>query len=145
MAMLRYKKTLDIVERFMIDSRIREYCTKICKGYCCGSCYTKSEEACHRHEKRRLSCSIYLCIELYERFSKEDCNTLSNAKWVISSEYRRFIHNNIYYRIPSREFFRKSRFLSEVICELDEDLTKRINIIMTKIINSNRNVRGRRG
>jgi len=141
MIMLRYKKTLDIVEKFMIDSRIREYCTKICKGYCCGSCYKKNEQACHRHEKRRLPCSIYLCIDLYERFSKEDDQILSKVKSIILEECRRLTRNNVYFSVPSRKFFRQSRFPSDIICRLDEDMAKRVNIIMTKLINDKTDIK----
>ena len=145
MAMLRYRKTLDIVERFMIDSRIREYCTDICKGDCCAGCYKNNKEACHRHEKRRLSCSIYLCLDFYKRISREDHRTLSNVKSVILKECRNFTYDNIYFKIPSKEFFRKSRFPSEVICELNEDVVKRINIIMTELINNNIDIKSHRG
>ena len=33
-----YKEALEVVEDFMIDSGIREYCEEICRGYCCGLC-----------------------------------------------------------------------------------------------------------
>ena len=57
-----YKEALSIIEKFMIESGIRWYCSKYCKGKCCRShnCYT-SEKACYKNEGRRLPCSIYIC------------------------------------------------------------------------------------
>lgn len=51
-----YQESLDIVEKFMIDSGIREYCESICKGKCCIGCYDSSN-ACFKNEGRRLACS----------------------------------------------------------------------------------------
>lgn len=58
-----YQETLEIVEKFMIDTRIREYCESICKGVCCGDCYD-SDYACSKNEGRRLPCSMFICKEL---------------------------------------------------------------------------------
>jgi len=57
---LDYFQTLERVERFMEASGFRKYCTEICRGRCCGGCYT-SEGACHKNEGRRLACSIFVC------------------------------------------------------------------------------------
>jgi len=51
------------MEQFMLESGIRQYCTEVCKGECCGECYS-SEFACHRNEGRRLKCSYYVCVDL---------------------------------------------------------------------------------
>lgn len=70
-----YQETLEIVEKFMIDSGIREYCEKICKGRCCGSCFD-SEKACFKNEGRRLPCSLYICGNL-----KRYLNSKLRDKW----------------------------------------------------------------
>lgn len=60
MGTLDYYQTLEIVENFMAKTGIRNFCTNVCKGNCCGRCYT-SENACHKHEGRRLTCSAFVC------------------------------------------------------------------------------------
>ena len=60
---ISYKDSLDIIEKFMEESGLRNYCTYICKGKCCGICYT-SKNACHKNEGRRISCSIFMCNQL---------------------------------------------------------------------------------
>jgi len=60
---MNYEETLNKVENFMVKSGIREFCTEVCQGYCCGNCYN-SKNACHRNEGRRLSCSVFLCANL---------------------------------------------------------------------------------
>ena len=57
---LGYEEVLEAVEKFMIDSGIRDYCTKNCHGQCCYSCFG-TDVACHANEGRRLACSVYLC------------------------------------------------------------------------------------
>jgi hypothetical protein len=60
MSTLDYHQTLEIVENFMTETGIRDFCTNVCKGSCCGKCYT-SDNACHKHEGRRLACSAFVC------------------------------------------------------------------------------------
>ena len=140
MSILDYRETLDIVEEFMVSSRIREYCTTICKGKCCTGCYEKNEEACHRQEGRRLSCSIFLCIPLYNYIPKDSYKVLINAKNAIIKEYHKFSKKNIYFYAPSEKFFKESRF-PEYICKLnDKNIIKEVNIAMTKLINYNRHL-----
>jgi len=139
MTMLRYKKTLDIVEKFMIDSRIREYCTDICKGRCCEDCYQKNKYACHRQEGRRLPCSIYLCTSLYRRFSEKDIKTLSKVRVTVLKECRCFAKDNVYFNTPTKKFFKQSMFPLKIIGKLDKNMAKRINIIMTKLIKNKKN------
>ena len=66
-----YEEALAIIEKFMTNTGIRNYCTNVCKGNCCGACYT-SPDACHKNEGRRISCSIFLCQSL--------CNILFTTK-----------------------------------------------------------------
>jgi len=58
-----YSETVDVIEKFMKETGIRNYCESICEGHCCGACYTR-DTACHRNEGRRLACSHYLCCWL---------------------------------------------------------------------------------
>ena len=60
---MNYEETLNKVECFMDKSGIREFCSDVCQGYCCGNCYL-SENACHKNEGRRLSCSVFICGNL---------------------------------------------------------------------------------
>jgi len=77
MTELNYQESLEIIENFMEESRIREYCTDICKGECCGECYN-SENACHRNEGRRLGCSIFLCNPIKRLLLKRGTRQLYN-------------------------------------------------------------------
>ncbi len=55
-----YTETLELIEELMQNTGIREYCTDMCKGACCQGCHD-SENACYKHEGRRLGCSTFLC------------------------------------------------------------------------------------
>jgi len=69
-----YEEALEIVEKFMIESRIRKYCETVCQGRCCPNYYEvgKGWVKCKDSDQsclltgRRLPCSIYLCDELRE-------------------------------------------------------------------------------
>lgn len=52
----------EIVEKFMKETRIREYCTKICKGDCCKS--IRCQECILHKRKQPLSCKMYICEDL---------------------------------------------------------------------------------
>ena len=63
-----------------------------------------------------------------------------NAKNAIIKEYHRFSKKNIYFHVPSEEFFEKSRF-PEYICKLsDKNITNITMMKMTKLINYNRHL-----
>ena len=51
-----------IVDDFMKETRIREYCTKICKGDCCKS--IRCQECILHKRKQPLSCKMYICEDL---------------------------------------------------------------------------------
>lgn len=63
MHLATYEEALDKVEEFMRKSGLRGFCSDVCQGHCCGSCFI-SEDACHKNEGRRLSCSAFLCLNL---------------------------------------------------------------------------------
>jgi hypothetical protein len=59
-----YEELLAVVEKFMIDSGIREYCTEKCQGHCCQECRERRPETCFNTDGRRLACSVFLCSEM---------------------------------------------------------------------------------
>lgn len=125
MSGISYKETLSLVEKFMIDSHIRKYCSEICKGKCCEKCY-KSEYACHRYGERRLSCSIYLCVAIYSLLSETDEKFLRWVSERIKEQYRIYnklkcTHANIYFTSPDKAFLKIVRF-SSTIQNVIEDL-----------------------
>ena len=134
---LTYQETTDIVEKFMIDTKIRKYCTEICKGKCCGSCYTKNDQACHLSEGRRLCCSIFLCFSLHNKFSIETRKILHTADIHIRNQYHNNKHKrleNIYFTAPTKTFLKTVRFSTQVIKALNNINIKEIVVIMNKLI-----------
>lgn len=133
---LNYKDTLEIVEKFMINSGIREYCTKICKGKCCSGCYELNPKACWRCEGRRLSCSIYLCNDLlifFGTIDKKILKTILNARANITKEYRKYSIHNIYFNLPNNKFFKQSRFSKTAINKLlDLQTINKVNKMIKK-------------
>ena len=64
MKQLPYEHTLNIIDKFMIDSGIREFCTNVCGSKCCTGCKDSNPLRCTEMEGRRLSCTTYLCRPL---------------------------------------------------------------------------------
>lgn len=58
-----YKQALKVIENFNQITDIRNFCTNYCVGRCCLNCY-RTNDACHKNEGRRISCSMYLCSTL---------------------------------------------------------------------------------
>lgn len=56
-----YDEALKIIENFMIETSIREFCQKMCMGACCRNCELFDD--CSTIE-RRMYCSISLCDNL---------------------------------------------------------------------------------
>jgi hypothetical protein len=111
MPLLNYAQTLDKVEAFMEASGIRAFCTNMCKGDCCSGCY-ESKEACHKHEGRRMSCSVYLCYfkttgiggDLMTPF-KEASTIIHDESSRVYTKYRSGIRNNSYFYPPPKQIF----------------------------------------
>jgi hypothetical protein len=106
---ISYKRTLELVEEFMVGSNIRKYCSEVCKGKCCESCYKKNPYACHHCEGRRLPCSIYLCNEKFLRWVSKE----------IKEQYRIYnslkcTYANIYFTNPDEIFLEIVRFPSTI-------------------------------
>lgn len=139
--MLTYGETIDLVEKFMIAAEIRRYCTDICKGSCCASCYKDNKEACHKQEGRRLSCSIFICYSLTNLLISEDVSILSKVRNVIEDEYNKFSLQNPYFNKPKPRFLKQARFPSESIEALNTKMSERIKKIMTILITNKKNIR----
>jgi hypothetical protein len=105
---LTFEEVLDIVEKFMINSSIRRYCTEICKGKCCMECYTNNPKSCRHCEDRRLTCSIYTCWE--------------------------FFVANIYFEPANKTFVEKTRFPISIKGNLEEINIKEVRKTMTNLI-----------
>lgn len=80
-----YSEVLKIVEDFMEQSGIRQYCEEVCKGGCCQGC-----RLCYNLlEPRHLPCSIYLCSMLTDDiFNKKLRKLWGEAEESISESYR---------------------------------------------------------
>lgn len=110
METLNYYQTLEIVENFMIKSGIRGFCTDICRGKCCISCYG-SPQACHKNEGRRLACSVFICC-------------IPNAKMNFLSHKTRFAVHSVIAEIYEKQ--RKPRKYSRPVPQ------ERMDIYFTK-------------
>lgn len=116
MPTLNYHQTLDMVEAFMIQSGIRAYCTDICKGRCCGNCYT-SKNACHKHEGRRIACSVYMCHFSTIGRGKDFLEAFKTASSIVEYEAARSFdkyksgYTNSYYHPPPKRMFKEFMIL----------------------------------
>lgn len=138
---LTYEETLTIVEKFMIDSQTRKYCTDVCKGRCCSGCYKNSPDACHKQEGRRLSCSIFMCFGLLSIFSKKDLHTFTSIDEVIIAQYYKFKSQNPYSSTPPKEFLENSSFDFDAINKLSDRMAKRIKKTITFLTKNNIDIR----
>ena len=132
--LLTYDQTMEIVEGFMKKSGIAEYCRTICKGKCCidfngKSCY-ESPNACHRNEGRRLTCTAYICSNIFYRIKIFDCEfrmtlqvkdgsqIFSNYAKVLNKirvQVTNYIseNKNAYFNVPNIENMKKGFHVSE--------------------------------
>lgn len=132
---LTYQETLNIVEKFMIDSGIRRYCTEICKGQCCMECYTDNPKSCRHCEGRRLPCSIYTCWELRQRFSKKIKEILSETKHSIHNQYYKSnFMANIYFEPADKTFVETAKFPISIKKDLEKIDIEEIRKTMTNLI-----------
>jgi hypothetical protein len=91
---LTYDETMSALEDFMQKSGIAQYCREICKGECCGTCWSNlNKTSCKVVEKgRRLACTAFICGKLFDSIgfpfeSQERSNWLtSKAKINIAAE-----------------------------------------------------------
>ena len=142
---LTYQETLILIEKIMTDSRIREYCTKICKGSCCAGCYT-SKEACRHHEGRRLICSAFVCNGLKDRFCKETKETLCFIHDEIERQYTKYksltqTAGSSYFNAPDKIFLEIVRFSWYLKTEIEAIDIKEIKTIISKLLKEKRKIR----
>ena len=131
MKSLTYEETLNKVETFMVKSGIREFCTEVCQGHCCDGCYN-SKNACHRNEGRRLSCSVFLCMNLRDLiFDTVDIEAYTEMDNAITYKLSKIIaiekgtSANIYYSPHTKEIRDKFFIEDEFLNVLDKiDLTR---------------------
>ena len=141
---MRYAKTLEAVENFMVKSGIRKYCSNVCKGKCCGDCYT-SENACHKNEGKRLPCAIFTCYSLRNTIIPEKSFDFNDCTLEISYAYEQLksVDDNIYFK-PPKDFeavkrnFKVGKQRLEIL--FDEELIKSIKKRIIKL--GNRKVKG---
>lgn len=94
-----YAEALEKVEKFNIETGVREFCSVICQGKCCRDRCTP-ERSCEGDEGRRFSCSVFVCNTLREiiftpsqneiylkvdRAMREDLEKLGLIKWLFYS------------------------------------------------------------
>ena len=72
---LGYFELLDLVNDFMDESGIRDFCKNTCEGICCShghnKCYN-TEYSCSNNEgdNKRLPCSIWICFMFWAKLPK---------------------------------------------------------------------------
>ena len=138
--LLTYQETLDIVEKFMIESCIRYYCADLCKGKCCKGCYT-SKEACHLNEGRRLPCSIYVCPLLLQFFPEKTIRLLCIVRNIVTGIYYDYNLNlnSCYFTVPSNSFLQNAKFPISIKHLINKTDIKAVKKIMNKIVKTWKN------
>lgn len=136
---ISYKETLELVEKFMIDSHIRKYCSEICKGKCCENCYNKNPQSCRHHEGRRLPCSVFLCSDILSLFPTTDIKSLQWLRRSIKEQYRiynsiRCAYVNIYFTRPDKVFIKIARFPKKIGLVIPDLNVIKIRNIMDELI-----------
>lgn len=148
---LTYQETLAIVEKFMIDSGIRQYCVKVCKGACCCSCHD-GPEVCRHHEGRRLICSIFICYALLCQFSEKErkkltiidaeiCRIYSKTYRKLNPKVRLYDIPNFYFSAPPKKLLDYMLFPIQIIQEIESINIKKIKTIMVNLVARKTNVR----
>jgi hypothetical protein len=148
MKKLTYQEATTLIENFMINSGIRDYCTKICKGDCCSKCYD-SPDACRHHEGRRLLCSIFICTALYMLLPKKESKKLRIIDDNISNVYEKIYAKlypttyipNFYFWPPSDKFLKHVRFPAKLIRDVTEIDIVKIKTITDDLIARKDNIR----
>lgn len=126
MPTLNYQQTSDIVEAFMTASGMRAYCTEVCKGMCCDNCYT-SKRACHKHEGRRIACSVYMCYFTVKGRGKDLFGPFKAARKIIDNEAQRIFekyvadYRNRYFNPPPKRMFKEFKIYGWQPSGLDYD------------------------
>lgn len=121
MKSLTYEEALDKIENFMNKSEIRAFCTNICQGGCCGKCFA-SENACHKNEGRRLSCSVYICNPLRDLLLTDaEDKIYSKVTSAVHKELNRLmLEENVYFNVHNERIRKQFSVKKSVLDELDK-------------------------
>lgn len=128
-----YDESLKLVEQFMIETGIRKFCSKYCKGKCCFDCYD-SDNSCIKNEGRRLSCSIWVCNELLDLvFNSRDRMRILIVKDKIELMLKNQINSNIYFtphvKKVKRNFLIDKKILN-LLNRLDiKEIKKKVSVL----------------
>ena len=127
-----FNESLNLINKFMEDSKIRRYCTEICKGYCCGNCKSIS---CMKKGNRPIGCAMFICRELRNiLFKPKEWQLYNDIMDDINSYWCKTIHkNDIYFSNPENiKDIEKVRFPDRLKLYLEKFDVLNIN----KIINN---------
>ena len=117
---LNYEETLALVETFLIDSGIRQYCTQNCKGECCESLRPKCTTVNCR--TRKLSCSVYICSALLSVcFNKQTRINYYKLRSLMSDELKRntdYIGDRFYTHKTPQEIINNFKISKKVFFKL---------------------------
>lgn len=106
---MKYQPLLSEAKKFLIDTRIIEWCSR-CKGFCCGGIDCKSLNDCNN----RLICKIHICDALLDYlFCVKDINNYQrmidytndeiNKKLMITNKRIKQVDGSIYIRYRAWE------------------------------------------
>ena len=139
-----YQETLEIAEKFMTDTGIREYCETICKGKCCGKCYD-SPDACSKNEGRRLPCSMFICSQLRRHLNQRIRDVWYGVAVAIESKVESFMgKKSCYFNVNTPEIQKAFKIQKSVVDNLTSKTgsIKTINKTMKELIDNKIQVRG---
>lgn len=121
-----YTETLNKIEKFMKDSGIRDICSNLCMGRCCGDCY-KSEKACHKNEGRRLPCSFYMCYSLKKLvFTDHEEKIFDAVDRIVRIKIREVTtgynpgYSNVYFNVTDQSTRNKFSIDIDILNKLDK-------------------------
>jgi hypothetical protein len=115
---------LNIVEKFMVDSGIRQFCQSICKGDCCRSCARpEGPTRCYNGGPRNIACSSFLCGTL---------KSILEQNGVQPKNYKLIgLWGNEFYKIYNKKDYARYERNSQVIPKIGNPL--RIKKILEKL------------
>ena len=135
-----YQETLDLVEKFMAETLIRDYCSGICGGNCCGHCLLRGREGCQHKFGRRLPCSVFVCSLIFSKLDDAAAKkyraltTAVNREIIFCGNFfvRRF---DLYFSDITKEMQAKFQIDRQVVDEaLSEDMKKQFEFRIRDLI-----------
>ena len=103
--MISYKRAMEIVEKFMEETGIRDFCTNYCRGWCCNE--AGDENGCYEGKNscakigRKLECSMFICNQLRDVINGASAKRDKDGRVIsdIFGDLRREIINKIHREI----------------------------------------------